>query len=187
MGLDQLAQIGEFVGGVFVVVSLAYVAYQVRQNSRFLRAENYARVLDRMSTLQSRISMDPELNHLFTVGAEHPERLSPADRVRFAWALYEMFGAAEFMYHQSREKALPPAVWARWEATMGWWFSHPGMRAWWRAKPAPLSADFEAFGDELLRTYRMDPNVLERWHAFVAGAGMAVKPAEPVASAALQE
>ncbi len=33
MDFDTLANIGEFVGGVFVIVTLIYLAYQVRQNS----------------------------------------------------------------------------------------------------------------------------------------------------------
>jgi len=167
--LDNLAKLSEFVGGIVLVISLVYLAYQVRQNTQSLRSENYARVLDRMSTVQSQLSKDPELHHVFMVGAEDPARLSRAERLRFSWALYELFGAGEFMYHQSRDKALPPAVWARWEATIGWWLSHPGMRAWWSAKPVPLAADFEAFGDGILQGRPYDPSVVERWHRFVAG------------------
>lgn len=172
MDLDSLAKIGEFVGGIFVVISLIYLAYQLRQNTQSLRAENYARLLDRMSTLQSRLAVDEELHHLFMVGAEDPARLSPAERLRFSWALYELFGTGEFMYHQSLDKTLPPLVWARWEATIGWWLSHPGMRAGWAAKPAPLAADFEAFGDELIRHDRFDSAAVGRWRAFVAGENM---------------
>lgn len=169
MSLDQLAQLGEFVGGIFVVISLVYVAHQVRQHTRSLRTENYARVLDRMSSLQSRMAVDSALNRIFVVGAEDPGRLTPGERLRFAWALYEMFGAAEFMFHQSRAKALPPEVWARWEASIGWWLSYPGIRAWWADKPAPLTADFEAFGTEVLRTHSVDPAVIESWRRFVTG------------------
>ena len=125
-----------------------------------------------MSTVQSQLSMDPDLHHVFMVGAEDPARLSRAERVRFSWALYEMFGAGEFMFHQSRDGALPPVVWARWEAAIGWWLSYPGMRAWWAAKPAPLSADFEAFGDEVLRKPPYDPAAMARWRGFVAGEGL---------------
>ena len=155
MDLDTLAKLGEFIGGIFVVISLIYLAYQLRQNTLSLRAENYARLFDRMSTLQSRLTADAELHRLFMIGAEDPGRLLPAERLRFSWALYEMFGTGEFMYHQSLDKTLPPVVWARWEATIGWWLSHPGMRAWWAGKPAPLAADFEAFGDELIRARRV--------------------------------
>ena len=172
MDLDTLAKLGEFIGGIVVVVSLAYLAYEVRQNTRSLQSENYARVLDRMSTVQAQLSKDPELHHVFMVGAEDPARLSRAERVRFSWALYELFGAGEFMYHQSLNGSLPPAVWARWEATIGWWLSHPGMRTWWAAKPAPLAADFEAFGDEMLRRQPYDPAAIARWRDFVAGEGL---------------
>jgi hypothetical protein len=172
MDLDTLAKLGEFVGGIFVFISLIYLAYQLRQNTQSLRAENYARLLDRMSNMQSRFSADAELHHLFMVGAEDPGRLSPAERLRFSWALYELFGTGEFMYHQSLDKTLPPAVWARWEATIGWWLSHPGMRAWWVSKPAPLAADFEAFGDDMIRTNRFDAAAVDRWRRFVAGEGM---------------
>lgn len=169
MDLDSLAKLGEFVGGFFVVVSLVYLANQVRQNTKSLQTENYARALDRMSNFQSRISADPDLNRILATGAESPEKLTGKERLRFSWALYEMFGAVEFMYMQSREKALPKAVWTRWEASLVWWLSHPGMRAWWLAKPAPLAAEFERFGNDILRTRQMDSAVLARWHGFVAG------------------
>ncbi len=172
MDLDTLAKLGEFVGGFFVVVSLVYLAHQVRQNTKSLKTENYARVLDRMSTLQSRLSSDRELNRLVTTGAELPGSLSASDRVRFAWALYELFGAAEFMYHQARQDALPEEVWARWEASLAWWLSHPGIRAWWDAKPAPLASDFQAFVAELLRRDPVEPAAIRRWQLFVAGEGL---------------
>lgn len=175
--LDTLANLGEFVGGVFVVVSIFYLAYQVRQNTRSLQSENYARLLDRMSTLQSRLAADAELNRVVILGCQDHKRLTGAERVRFAWALYELFGTAEFMYHQYRGKSLPDVVWARWEATIGWWLSHPGVRAWWAGKATPLAADFQAFGDDLIENNRFDHAADERWQRFVAGEGFESMPA----------
>lgn len=184
MTLDGLANIGEFIGGIFVLVTLVYLAQQVRQNTKSLRTENYARVLDRMSMVQSRFAADAELNHIFLVGAEDPARLTRAERTRFTWALYEMFGAGEFMYHQSLTQALPPIVWERWEATIRWWISHPGMRAWYVAKPTPLTADFEAFLNNMIENDPMDPAVIDRWRQFVAGEGL---PAPAVSRKAPKE
>jgi hypothetical protein len=181
MQLDQLAQLGEFIGGMFVVLSLVYLAYQVRQNTRSMRADNYSRVLDRLSTLQSRTAGDRELSYILSVGAEDPGRLTRGERVRFAWALYEMFGAAEFVFHQHREGTLPAAVWPRWDATICWWLSHPGMRAWWTSKPAPMTAEFEAFGNDIVRDDRFDAQAVARWRAFVAGTGLP-KAGGPAAS-----
>lgn len=169
MDLDTLAKLGEFVGGMFVVVSLIYLAYQVRQNTTSLRSENYARALERMATVQSRLAADPELNRIVTVGAEEPSALRRGERVRMNWALYELFGAVEFMYHMSSNEALPAEVWKRWEASLAWWLSYPGFRRWWEVKPAPMSADFEAHVDDLLRGPLIDPETDRAWRLFVSG------------------
>lgn len=182
MDLDSLAKLGEFVGGFFVVVSLVYLAHQVRQNTRSLRSENYARVLERMSTVQSRLSVDAELNRIVAVGAENPAQLTRAERLRFSWAMYELFGAVEFMYLQHREGTLPRSVWERWEASLVWWLSHPGMQAWWAAKPAPLAAEFQQFGDEILRTRRMNLETVRRWRSFIAGDRFAADAALDIAA-----
>lgn len=169
MDLDILSKLGEFVGGFFVVISLIYLAYQVRQNTRSLRSENYARMLERMSALQSQLAVDAEFNRLLMVGAADPSRLSRMERIRFSWALYQLFGAAEFVFHQFEEGSLLPAVWGRWEDSVRWWLSHPGMREWWASKPAPFTADFEEFADTMMTSDPMDPGTLARWERFVAG------------------
>lgn len=176
MDLGTLANLGEFVGGTFVVISLVYLAYQVRQNTHSLLSENYGRLLDRMSTLQARLAADAELNRIVIVGAQAPGALTRAERVRFSWALYELVGAGEFMFHHAQEGALSQEVWKRWETTLRWWLCHPGMRAWWKAKPTPFSTSFEAFVDDTILTQSFDPDALQRWEGFVAGRGLAGSP-----------
>lgn len=169
MDLDTLAKLGEFVGGIFVVVSLVYLAHQVRQNTDSLRTENYARVLDRMSTVQSNLSADAALSRIVVLGSETPDALTRSERIRFTWAMYEILGAGEFMYHQAHEGALPAQVWERWEAAIGWWLSNPGIQAWWLARPTPFSADFEAFAEGLMTSGRHDRGATLRWARFIAG------------------
>jgi hypothetical protein len=176
MDLATLANLGEFVGGLVVMVSLVYLAHQVRQNTLSLRTENYARILDRMSTIQSRIAADGELNRIVTLGSQNPGGLTRTERVRFTWAMYELIGAAEFMYHQAQEGALPADVWERWKATIVWWLSFPGIRTWWEAKPSPFSTSFERFAEDVIRRQPIDERAAERWARFVAGEGMSVPP-----------
>jgi hypothetical protein len=177
MGLETLAQLGEFVGGFFVVISLVYLAYQVRQNTTSLRTENYARALDRLSTVQRNLSSDGELNRIVVVGAQHPETLSRADRMRFTWYLYELIGAAEFVFHQAEQGALPEEVWDRWRATIVWWLSNPGIQKWWRSKPTPFSRSFESFCEEVIRSSPYDPDAAKRWEDFITGQRLAQKDA----------
>jgi hypothetical protein len=169
MDLATLANLGEFIGGLVVMVSLVYLAHQVRQNTLSLRTENYARVLDRMSTIQAQIATDADLNRIVVRGSQDPGGLTPTERIRFTWAMYELIGAGEFMFHQGQAGTLPDDVWERWKATIVWWLSFPGIRLWWAARPSPFSRSFEAFVDDVLRTHPADDAAAARWNAFVAG------------------
>jgi len=169
MDLATLANLGEFVGGLVVMVSLVYLAHQVRQNTISLRTENYARILDRMSKIQSQIAIDRDLNRIVSIGSQDPGTLTPSERIRFTWAMYELIGAGEFMFHQGQGDTLPADVWERWKATIVWWLSFPGIRAWWAARPSPFSKSFEAFVDEVIRSHPVDRGAAERWARFVAG------------------
>ena len=169
MDLQALANLGEFISGLVVIASLAYLAVQVRQNTRSLRTENYSRALDRVSTMQAQMSRDAGFTTLFSRGLVDPSTLSPQERIQFTWCAYEMFGAFEFMFHQTESRAIPGEVWERWSATAAWWLSFPGIRAWWAAKPAPFSESFSAFVEDCIRDNRADPAAARRWQEFVRG------------------
>lgn len=169
MDLQDLANIGEFVGGLVVVVSLGYLAIQVRQNTNSLRTESYARALDRVSSLQAQMSRDAGYAAVFSRGAADPAQLAATERLQFTWALYEIFGAFEFMFHQARSGSMPEEVWARWAETTRWWLSFPGIRAWWAAKPTPFTASFSAFVEDHIRDHPAGSASTERWLQFVRG------------------
>jgi hypothetical protein len=175
LNLETLGNLGEFISGIFVVVSLVYLATQVRQNTKSLRTENYARALERTSTMQSRLSQDGDFSAMFSRALVDPSELSPNERIQFTWCLYEMFGGHEFLFHQSEAGALPDEVWERWSETMAWWLSFPGVRSWWHAKPTPFSGSFSSYIDTLLDRAPADRTANQRWRDFVSANG----PARP--------
>ena len=178
LDLEALANLGELVSAIAVVVSLAYLAYQVRQNTQSLRTENYARALERVAAIQARLSSDAGFAAVFTRGTIDPASLSSEERVQFAWVFYEMFGAFEFMFHQAETGALPPEVWDRWSDTLSWWISLPGVHAWWLARPARFSESFSRHVDARRAAGPADPDAAKRWLAFLRGGG-APEPAGP--------
>ena len=169
LDLETLANLGELVSAIAVVVSLVYLAYQVRQSTHSLRTENYSRALERVSALQARLGSDAAFAAVVTRGAIDPSRLTAEERVQFTWTFYEMFGALEFMFHQSESGALPREVWERWSDTLAWWISLPGVQAWWLARPAPFSASFTSHVDGRLQSGPPDPTAAKRWNAFLRG------------------
>jgi hypothetical protein len=169
LDLQTLANIGEFIGGVAVIASLAYLALQIRQNTQSLRTENYARALDRVAAMQSQLSQDGNLSRFFAKGVADVSKLTPQERIQLTWALYEIFGAFEFMFYAAEARALPDEIWARWSSTVAWWLSFPGVQTWWHHRPAPFSKGFSSFVDDILRNNPTDRAAVERWQQFVAG------------------
>ena len=180
LNLSQLADLGEFLGGIFVVCSLVYLAIQIRQNTQSNRAENFARGLERISEMQATLSRDPELASLHARGVADASSLTPQERIRFTWWFAEAFGAFEFLFHQSKTGAIPDEIWERWSETVAWWLSYPGVQAWWRAHPAPFSRSFTRFVDELVSEGQFDVASTARWQEFVRGSPVAMdSPAAP--------
>jgi hypothetical protein len=169
VNLETLANLGEFVSGVAVVLSLVYLAVQIRQNTRAQRTDSYARALDRIAQIQGRMSQEGELADILRKGLVDHRQLSERERIQFTWIFYEMFGAFEFIFHQSRGAALADDVWQRWSATLLWWLSFPGVRAWWDARPSPFTPSFTEFIESHRSATPPDPDANRRWTKFLAG------------------
>ena len=163
-----------------VIVSLVYLAIHVRQNTQSLRTENYGRALDRVAAMQSQLSRDTDLSRFFSKGVADTSQLTTAERIQFTWALYEAFGAFEFMFQASRTRGLPEEVWARWSSTVAWWLSFPGVQSWWRHLPVPFTASFSAYVEGMLRENAVDQAAAQRWQEFIVGKRSTLVGAAPV-------
>ena len=166
--LEALANIGEVVGAAAVVASRLYLAVQVRQSTKAQRTENYARALDRVSSVQSMLSQDGEISRIFATGVQDTSTLAPMEKIRFTWAVYEAFDAFEFMFYTYKNKEIPEDVWSRWSTTVAWWLSFPGVQTWWACRPVLFSESFTAFVESLLADNPTDEAIKLRWEQFVS-------------------
>lgn len=166
--LQSLAYLGEIVAAAAVVASLIYLAVQVRQSTRAQRTENFARALDRISAIQSMLSQDAEMTHLFSRGVRDASSLSALEKIRFTWSLYEAFGAFEFMFQTHQTGDIPEEVWERWSLIVAWWMTFPGVQVWWANRPVEFTESFTIFVERIIRDNPTDAEANERWQQFVA-------------------
>ena len=181
MELQDLANLGEFISSVAVMLSLVYLAIQVRQNTASIRTENFARALERISAMQSVLFENGNLARLQAQGVLDPSTLTREERLQLTWWLLEAFGAFEFMFHQAQSGALPHEVWSRWSATTAWWVSFPGVQAWWQARPTPFSQSFTSFVDALVRDGGVDSEAVNRLNKFLGGTSPRSSSSSPAA------
>lgn len=166
--LESLANLGEIIGAIAVVVSLIYLAVQVRQNTQAQRTENFSRALDRVAAMQASLSQDTDTAVVFAKGVSDPSTLSPTERIQFTWAMYELFGAFEFMFLASNTDSIPEEVWRRWSSAVAWWLTFPGIQTWWKARPIPFTDSFTTYIESLLKNNPTDEETTQRYEYFLA-------------------
>jgi len=166
MELQTLANVGEFLGGLGVIVSLIYLAVQIRGNTSSQQSETYARSLERMAYMQEFMAKDHALTKMFNEGLIDPSQLTITQKIQFAWVLTEMFGNLEFMFFQSEQRNIPAELWDRWEETMKWWLTFPGVVAWWKGKPTPFTPAFMSCVEECI-AQGYQPESPGAWESFI--------------------
>ncbi len=83
MDITTLAAWGEFIGGIAVVISLVYLAGQIRQHSRLLLTSSMSTTNQQPSTQNILRVQEPEVARIFWEGITDRDLLSTDDRGRF--------------------------------------------------------------------------------------------------------
>jgi hypothetical protein len=107
---DAIGAIGEIVGALAVVVSLVYLAIQIRNQNLESKAATVQQVLEGNASAISRLQ-DPDLAQIWIAGIEDFESLSDVERLRFVIYLTAAFRSLENAYFQWRNGRLDGDTW----------------------------------------------------------------------------
>ena len=110
--------LAELVGAVAVVLTLVYLAEQVRNNTRMARSAATAEAVAAVREANARIADDPSVSQLFWKGLQGLENLSEDERGQFGIITFNLFKACEHLHYQWVVGAMDPDVWAGWEWQM---------------------------------------------------------------------
>jgi hypothetical protein len=130
---EAISAVGQLVGALAVVISLIYLAREVRSNARATRLAAMRSTLDAFNRLAEQIAEHSDLAEVWNRGLDDYESLEGVDRTRFNSRMHQIFRNVEDAYHQHLEGHLDPRVWRGLEAVMREINSTPGVQAWWRS------------------------------------------------------
>ena len=155
MTLDQLGNIGEFVGSIAVIISLIYLAIQIRSNTEAERTSTYQAVVSDFGALNNTMASTPELSHLFVRAMEDYHQLSSDEKARVSQLFFQCFHYFENMFYQNQKGYLDEEVWTGWKRLMLTYHSRPGFQTWWEHRRDVYSESFAVF----LETEKLDRKV----------------------------
>ena len=100
MNWEAISAIGQLVGALAVVISLIYLANEVRSNARATRLAAMRSTLDFLNRFSQQITEHADLAELRDRGFHDFESLEGTDRARFGSYMHSMFRTVEDVYYQ---------------------------------------------------------------------------------------
>lgn len=133
---EAAGAIGEIIGATAVVVSLIYLASQIRTQNPEARAASVHQVMHEYSKAISRLH-EPEMAEIWVCAHEDFDSLSPSQRLRFVIYLMVAIRSFEDAYFQCREARLEalqrtPTSGSISKLVLSWQVNHESFRVLWR-------------------------------------------------------
>ena len=150
MTIQDLGSIGEFIAAVATIGTLAYLAIQVRQNTRALRASTFQGISSSMSLTSEAVATHPHLSELIIKAEGGLPNLSPEERVRYNLTLMMSFRRFESVFVQGHLGSIEPGLTEGFEQSMIGIIAGGAGQEWWETAKLAFSADFVAHVDEKL-------------------------------------
>ena len=147
MDLDQLANLGEFIGGVAVLVTLLYLAIQVRGSAREQRVASMLAATRELAAVTQSITSTNERAEIWLGGLADFGALAPAQRLRFSAILGHYLRHIEQLYYQNRGDRVEPEVYEGFVQQLHDFVAYPGFESWWPTRRHWFGREFQAFVD----------------------------------------
>lgn len=156
--LEALGNIGDFLGGIGVVITLLYLASQIRQNTMSIRMSAFLEAQRDVAAALDGISADPELIRIYFDGNRDFESFSKEDRRRYGAFMAGLFRRYETLLYQTRLGNIDSSQWEGVRTELRNTFRYPGARAWWSAGQDSFNRELRDFiNHEILRSQPLDP------------------------------
>lgn len=152
MSLQDLGSLGEFIGAVAVVVSLVYVALQVRQNTTQIhrsitasKVASYQSCITAMTDFAASITHDLGVSRIYRRGLVDYDSLDGDERQQFSMQLLVLLYHYQSFYYQQRSGFVDADLWEGHSRELVRLFRLPGVQAWWPRWRHAFSEEFARF------------------------------------------
>jgi len=137
------------VGAIAVVISLIYVAREIRSNARSARLAS----VGTLNRYWVQLASHPHLAEVWNRGVQDWESLEGADAITFQAIMLQLFHIFKEMYYAQLEGHLDPRLWHEIETPMRELINKwPGIQAWWREYSRWFSEEFSNYVNQLQQT-----------------------------------
>jgi hypothetical protein len=149
MKLERVALLAEILGGIAVVVSVIYLAFQLSDNNRLLRSQAHFNALE-ITQRPFEFLIDSEtLSSLLLECSSNPRGVDDAPWARCFHYYYMQGNGWEYLYYQHIDDAIHPELWVGADG----YFSNeartnPGWVRFWEEAAIGFGEPFRSYIDD---------------------------------------
>jgi hypothetical protein len=149
MNWEVLQSVAELVGAAGVIISLIYLANQVRQNTREMRSAANQELLSSWNAITDFSTSEHGANFFHKTSMGDWESMSPAELAVYRLLSLKLFRTFEHAFLLHRDGLLTDDVWQGWRTQLAMSIAMPGMRTAWQPTSGMLNEEFVSFVESL--------------------------------------
>lgn len=170
MNWDALGAVGEIIGAVAVLVTLGYLAIQIRQNTAQQKRDTLIAIQHGQNALVAQMG-NPAVMQSFALTAAHGRSADVEHRARALTWVIQYLNHFQIVRDMHAVGALEPSRYALWEGFAVAMVAPPGMREWWHEESGRLAfmPDVRDLVErKLADTQNPPPGIDRMWSMFSA-------------------
>ena len=144
MNWEAIGAVGEILGALGVIVSLVYLASQIRTQNRESRVAAVNEWTNQWNQFLVSFAEHPNLAELWIKGARDFSALDSTEVVQYSSQLGRIFRVGENIFDQYKQGLFDPKTWRGVERTLADVARFPGAKAWWPTRSHWYSDEFVA-------------------------------------------
>ncbi len=159
MTWETAGVIAEVVAAFAVVVSLWYLAVQLKQSTELAKAELEVQLGVTWAQLHDNMIQIPGLAKAYDLAETNWSEMSDEDVRAYLWFVAKSFHILEGMFRQYQRGLLAEDVWEPYDRYISGVLKIEAVMGWWQSDGSLTSKEFKSHVDNLLRTQNDT-----RWH-----------------------
>jgi len=158
MSLSDLANIGQVIGAIAVVISLIYVALQIRQNTSAIRSATAQSVHEHFANWYQSFARDASLAEVGVKGLKDYSSLSEMEKARFVSTFMAFLSYGQNAFLKWRQGLLAPSLWLGWEQVLMNLLGAPGGKSLWKERHYLFGEEFRRYVEDDLMKRKPHPD-----------------------------
>ena len=148
--LEQAYYISQMVAAVFLILSVIYLALQVRQNTSAMRLSNFQAGSTSWANFMSMLTHSEECTDIYRRGIAESDTLNENEHIRFRMLGMHLLRVFHECFEQMHEGGVRQARWEGSQRATIDIMQTPGMQTLWSSRKHWFPDDFQIYMDNLV-------------------------------------